>query len=100
MGRYSLMENGLKGSFGLLRIRSKDIAKFAFELADGLSPIHTTGMFEATLLSFSVVSRILESCVNSEIHGGLCVYVDDLCGCFSNSRINRLLNTIEQIFKG
>ena len=28
-----------------IHIRSQDIAKFAFELSDGLSLIHTAGMF-------------------------------------------------------
>jgi len=80
-----LWKMDLKGAFGLLRIRSQDIAKFAFELSDGLSLIHTAGMFgwTGTPFAFSVVSRILEGCINSEIHGGLCVYVDDLCGCSS-----------------
>ena len=29
-----------------------------------------------------------EGCINSEIQDGLCVYVDDLCGCSSNIHSN------------
>jgi hypothetical protein len=78
-----LWKMDLKGAFGLLRIRTTDIPKFAFELSNDLTLIHTAGMFgwTGTPFAFSVVSRILEGCINSEIKGGLCVYVDDLCGC-------------------
>ena len=94
-----LWKMDLKGAFGLLRIRSQDTAKFAFELSDGLSLIHTAGMFgwTGTPFAFSVVSRILEGCINSEIHGGLCVYVDDLCGCSSVNHANEDQSIAKQI---
>jgi hypothetical protein len=78
-----LWKMDLKGAFGLLRIRTVDVPKFAFELSNDLTLIHTAGMFgwTGTPFAFSVVSRILEGCIQSEIEGGLCVYVDDLCGC-------------------
>jgi hypothetical protein len=76
--QITLWKMDLKGAFGLLRIRTTDIPKFAFELSNDLTLIHTAGMFgwTGTPFAFSVVSRILEGCISSEIKGGLCVYVD------------------------
>jgi len=78
-----LWKMDLKGAFSLLRICSGDVKKLAFELTDGLTLLHTAGMFgwTGTPFAFSIFSRLLEGCIGHDIEGGLKVYVDDLCGC-------------------
>jgi hypothetical protein len=79
----SLWKMDLKGAFSLLRIHAEDVCKMAFELTDGITLLHTAGMFgwTGTPFAFSVFSRLLEGCIGCDIQGGLKVYVDDLCGC-------------------
>ena len=81
--RILLWKMDLKGAFSLLRIYSGDVKKLAFELTDGLTLLHTAGMFgwTGTPFAFSIFSRLLEGCIGHDIEGGLKVYVDDLCGC-------------------
>jgi hypothetical protein len=78
-----LWKMDLQGAFSLLRINPIDVPKFAFELTDDITLIHTAGMFgwTGTPFAFSVFSRLLEGCIQHDISGGIKIYVDDLCGC-------------------
>lgn len=85
-----LWKMDLQGAFSLLRINPIDVPKFAFELTDNLTLIHTAGMFgwTGTPFAFAVFSRLLQGCIQHDIEGDVKVYVDDLCGC-SASKHNK-----------
>jgi hypothetical protein len=66
-----LWKMDLKGAFNLLDFSAQSAKLLAFELTEGMSVIHITGMFgwTGTPYCFQVVTRVLNDCAEGSFPG-------------------------------
>ncbi len=84
----------LKGAFNLMNFLPESAKRLAFELTEGLSVIHTTGMFgwTGTPYCFQVITRVLRDTCRQMLVGNSTWYVDD---CIAISPIPDADNDVE-----
>ncbi len=82
LGNVILWKMDLAGAFNLMNFHHTAARLLAFELTDGLSVIHTTGMFgwTGTPYVFQCITRVLCKLSNQLISGDCDWYVDDSMG--------------------
>jgi hypothetical protein len=77
-----LWKTDLAAAFNLMNFSPKSAALLTFELSEGLSVIHTTGMFgwTGTPYVFQVITRVLCDTLRPVLKGLVKMYVDDMFG--------------------
>jgi len=91
----------LSGAFNLIRFHPESVKLLAFELTEGITAIHITGMFgwTGTPYAFQVITRVLATLVGLVILGICLWYVDDGMGVSKKGkdRENDMKNTVNVI---
>lgn len=84
-----LWKMDLAAAFNLLNFHPDSAKLLAFELTEGMSVVHTTGMFGwvGTPYVFQVVTRVLADLCRPLLHGSMLWYVDDGMGISLASKV-------------
>jgi hypothetical protein len=77
-----LWKTDLAGAFNLMDFNAKSAMLLAFELTEGMTVLHTTGMFgwTGTPYVFQVITRVLCDMLRPVLTGKAKMYVDDMFG--------------------
>lgn len=80
-----LWKMDLSAAFNLMDFSAKSARLLAFELTEGMSAVHTTGMFgwTGTPYVFQVITRVLTDLCREDLVGLMLMYVDDMMGACS-----------------
>jgi hypothetical protein len=80
-----LWKTDLAGAFNLMDFNAAAAMLLTFELTDGMSVVHTTGMFgwTGTPYVFQVITRVLCDILRPVLEGLAKMYVDDMFGAVS-----------------
>lgn len=95
-----LWKTDLAGAFNLIRFNPTSVRLLAFELTEGMTAIHITGMFgwTGTPYAFDVVTRVLRALSRQRIQGRCNWYVDDNNGCSRKGAMREQdMNTVMDI---
>ena len=92
----------LKGAFNLLDFCAKSAKLLTFELTEGMSVIHITGMFgwTGTPYCFQVVTRVLNDLCKQVLTGFFKWYVDDLMGVSLRSEVQSDMDAATAVCHG
>jgi hypothetical protein len=77
-----LWKKDLASAFNLMSFDAASAVLLAFELTEGMTAIHTTGMFgwTGTPHAFQVISRVMMDLCRKHLEGLMAMYVDDMLG--------------------
>jgi hypothetical protein len=77
-----LWKKDLASAFNLMDFDAASAILLAFELTDGMTAVHTTGMFgwTGTPYAFQVITRVMVDLCRKHLEGLMSMYVDDMLG--------------------
>jgi hypothetical protein len=77
-----LWKKDLASAFNLMDFDAASAILLAFELTDGMTAVHTTGMFgwTGTPYAFQVITRVMVDLCRKHLQGLMAMYVDDMLG--------------------
>jgi hypothetical protein len=97
------VEEGLASAFNLMDFDTASSILLAFELTDGMTAVHTTGMFgwTGTSYAFQVITRVMVDLLcRKHLEGLMTMYVDDRLGVTHKDHVEKNMDTADGLARG
>jgi hypothetical protein len=97
-----LWKKDLASAFNLMDFDAASAILLAFELTDGMTAVHTTGMFgwTGTPYAFQVITRVMVDLCRKHLEGLMSMYVDDMLGVAHKDHVEKDMATADGLARG